>query len=222
MIGWSKRASTPNEAKLPSFCVTPQPLNLTEDKENWYEQLPTISLQTASTWHDFDHIIGDMYVKVGYENPNSERNMGKYGCGVVNDDGERHVDFCLNNICVIGSTFFAHRDFHELTWISHDDRTNNQIYHIIINEIKWLFNMWEFAVELKFGNITHQVETSQSGAAKSAPETTRCHKAYIPSHQTAVYFGAEKPLQCIRRHIRGVWRRNNQQVEHHQENLCWT
>ena len=42
----------------------------------------------------------------------------------------------------------------------------------------------------------------------------------MPSHQTGVRFGAEKPLQCINRHIRGDWSQRYQQVGHHQEDLC--
>ena len=53
----------------------------------------------------------------------------------MNDNGERLVDFCLNNKYVIGGTIFANRDIHKLTWKS-DGRTSNQIDHIIING-KW-------------------------------------------------------------------------------------
>ena len=81
-------------------------------------------------------IIGDMNAKVGSENSNCERAMGKHGCGMMNDNGERRVDFCLNNNRVIGGTIFADRDIHKLTWKSHDGRTSNQIDHIIING-KW-------------------------------------------------------------------------------------
>ena len=57
-------------------------------------------------------IIGDMNAKVGAENSDCERAMDKNGCGVINDNGDRLVDFCLNNNCVIGGTIFAHRDIH--------------------------------------------------------------------------------------------------------------
>ena len=66
-----------------------------------------------------------MNAKVGAENSNSERAMGKHGCGVMNDNGERLVDFCLNNNCVIGGTIFAHRDIHKLTRKTHDGKTSN-------------------------------------------------------------------------------------------------
>ena len=62
--------------------------------------------------------------------------MGKHDYDVVNDNGERFVDFCLNNNCIIGGTLFVHQDIHKLTWKSPDGRTSNQIDHIIING-KW-------------------------------------------------------------------------------------
>ena len=71
--------------------------------------------------------------------------MGKHGCGVMNDNGERLVDFCLNNNYVIGGTIFAHRDIHKLTWKSPDGRTSNQIDHIIING-KWRRSLQDVSV----------------------------------------------------------------------------
>jgi hypothetical protein len=62
--------------------------------------------------------------------------MGKYGCGNINDNGERLVDLCGTNNLVIGGTIFPHREIHKLTWISPNGRDKNQIDHIIING-KW-------------------------------------------------------------------------------------
>ena len=39
--------------------------------------------------HDMLLVIGDMNAKVSADNSNSERAMGKHGCGVTNDNGER-------------------------------------------------------------------------------------------------------------------------------------
>jgi hypothetical protein len=37
--------------------------------------------------------MGDLSAKVGHDNSGKERVMGKYGCGNINDNGERFV--CL-------------------------------------------------------------------------------------------------------------------------------
>ena len=116
------------------LCYAPTNESDKEDKEDWYEQLQQAAAKVPQ--HDMLLIIGDMNAKVGYDNSNCERAMGKHGCGVMNDNGERLVDYCLNNNYVIGGTIFAHRDIHKLTWKSPDGRTSNQIDHIIING-KW-------------------------------------------------------------------------------------
>ena len=86
--------------------------------------------------HDVTIVMGDLNAKVGNDNTGNERVMGKYGCGNINDNGERLVDLCGINNLVIGGTIFPHREIHKLTWISPNGRDKNQIDHIIING-KW-------------------------------------------------------------------------------------
>ncbi|PIK41764.1 endonuclease-reverse transcriptase [Apostichopus japonicus] len=59
--------------------------------------------------------------------------MGKHGTGVINNNGERLVDFCGLNHFVITGTLFPHKEIHKNTWTS-DKRTNNQIDHVLINK----------------------------------------------------------------------------------------
>ena len=83
-------------------------------------------------------IMGDLNAKVGDHDDNKgrERVMSKHGCGTRNDNGERLVDFCLNNNCTIGGTIFPHKNIHKFTWKSPDGRTTNQIDHVTVNN-KW-------------------------------------------------------------------------------------
>ena len=62
-----------------------------------------------------------------------ERVMGENGCGTRNGNGERLIDFCLNNNCTIGGSIFPHKNIHNLIWKSPDGRTTNLIDHIIVN-----------------------------------------------------------------------------------------
>ena len=62
--------------------------------------------------------------------------MYSQGCGTINNNGERLVNFCLNNSYAIGGTIFQHKDIHKLTWKSPDGNTVNQIDHVVINN-KW-------------------------------------------------------------------------------------
>lgn len=112
------------------------PTNEADDevKDEWYEHLSQVISKVPR--HDMLLITGDLNAKVGEGNTNYERAMGKHGCGVMNNNGERLADFCLNNNCVIGGTIFPHKAIHKLTWRSPDGRSFNQIDHIIVNG-KW-------------------------------------------------------------------------------------
>lgn len=112
------------------------PTNEAEDdvKDDWYEQLQYEVSRVPQ--HDLLLIMGDINDKVGLDNSKCEAPMGKRGCGSINDNGERLVDFCLNNNCIIGGTIFPHKTIHKLTWRSTDGRTIDQIDHVIINK-KW-------------------------------------------------------------------------------------
>ena len=86
--------------------------------------------------HDVLLIMGDMNAKTGSDNTDRERAMGREGCGIINDNSEKFVNFCLNNNCAIGGTIFQHKEIHKLTWKSPDGRRVNQIDHVDINN-KW-------------------------------------------------------------------------------------
>ena len=77
--------------------------------------------------------MGDLNAKVGNNNTNREELMGKFGIGIMNDNGERLCDFCNANGFIITGTIFPHKDIHKLTWGSPDGRTINQIDHVLVN-----------------------------------------------------------------------------------------
>ena len=114
------------------LCYAPTNEADDEVKDDFYEQLQTAISKVPLD--DMLLLLGDMNVKV--DNTGCERVMGKHGCGTRNDNGERLVDFCLNNNCTIGGTIFLHKNIHKLTWKSPDGRTTNQIDHVIVNN-KW-------------------------------------------------------------------------------------
>ena len=74
--------------------------------------------------------MGDMNAKVGDNNLGVERIKGRHGCGTINNNGERLVDFCADNSMVIRGTLFPHPTNHKLTWISPNRCDKNQINHI--------------------------------------------------------------------------------------------
>ena len=79
-------------------------------------------------------VMGDLNAKVGSDNVNFERVMGR-GCGMQNDNGERLVEWCAFKNMIIGGTLFPHRNIHKLTWSSPNGRDQNQIDHLMDNSM---------------------------------------------------------------------------------------
>ena len=70
-------------------------------------------------------VIGDLNAKVGNNNTDHDRAMGKEGCGTMNENGERLIELCTTYNLVIGGILFPHRDIHKLTWYSPNGRDKN-------------------------------------------------------------------------------------------------
>lgn len=70
------------------------------------------------------------------ETTTMERVMGKFGCGTMNENGERVANLCEEHNLVVGGTIFPHKQIHKLTLRSPNGRDGNQIDHILINN-KW-------------------------------------------------------------------------------------
>ena len=114
-------------------CYAPTNDSNDRDKETFYEQLQG----TFENVHrrDLLLVMGDLNAKVGSENLNCETVMGREGCGVQNDNGERLVEWCAFNNMIIGGTLFPHRNIHKLTWTSPNGRDQNQIDHLMVNSM---------------------------------------------------------------------------------------
>jgi len=81
------------------------PTNDSNDRDKaFYEQLQ-VALENVHR-RDLLLVIGDLNAKVGSDNVNFERLMGREGCGVQNGDGERLVEWCaFNNMNISGPLF---------------------------------------------------------------------------------------------------------------------
>lgn len=66
--------------------------------------------------HDMNIVMGDMNAKVGRDNTNYERAVGREGCCTINENGEWLVELCTIYDLFIGETLFPHKDIHKLTW----------------------------------------------------------------------------------------------------------
>ena len=115
-------------------CYAPTEEAEKEEKDNFYDSLRSILEDIPK--HDVLVVLGDFNARVGSDNTNRERIMGKHGTGTMTDNGSRLCDICGENDLVIGGTLFQHKTIHKLTWRSPDGRTESQIDHILVNG-KW-------------------------------------------------------------------------------------
>lgn len=113
-------------------CYAPTNGDEEEAKDSFYDKLQAEISRVPP--HDVLLVLGDFNAKVGSINNGFEQCMGRHGCGILNENGERLVDLCAVNGMVIGGTLFPHKDIHKHTWKSPDGTTLNQIDHILINK----------------------------------------------------------------------------------------
>ena len=76
--------------------------------------------------------MGDFNAKIGNDNKGYEDILGIHEIGVLNDKGQRLIDFCQLNDLVIGGSLFQHKDIHKTTWIAPNGLIENQIDHFCI------------------------------------------------------------------------------------------
>ncbi|CAM5093877.1 unnamed protein product [Eretmochelys imbricata] len=129
--------------------------------------------------HDLTITMGDLNAKVGKNNTNNDRAMGRHGCGTVNENRERVVDFCNMNDLVIGGTLFEHCEIHKLTWCSPIGRDKNQIDHIMING-KWRHSLTDVKVRrgADVGSDHHLVTASIKLKLRSVGPPNKGHRCY--------------------------------------------
>jgi len=61
--------------------------------------------------------------------------MGKEGCGVQNDKGERLKEWCVFYNKIIGGTIFPHHNIKKLTWTSPNGQDQKQNDHFMVNSM---------------------------------------------------------------------------------------
>lgn len=79
-------------------------------------------------------ILGDMNAKIGRDQQ-FHQITGKHSLHYTsNDNGQKLIQFAMAHGMIIKSTMLCRKDIHKATWISPDNRTRNQIDHVIIDK----------------------------------------------------------------------------------------
>ncbi|XP_051858036.1 uncharacterized protein LOC127565056 [Drosophila albomicans] len=83
--------------------------------------------------HDVKIILGDFNAKVGRERI-FDRTVGQFSLHeTTSNNGFRLIDFAAARNMVVSSTRFRHLDIHKATWLSPDQKTRNQMDHVVID-----------------------------------------------------------------------------------------
>jgi hypothetical protein len=78
-------------------------------------------------------LLRDFNVKVGREDIFKQKTGNESLHEISNDNGVRLVNFATSKNIRVKSTTFPHCSIHKYTWTSPDEKTHNQIDHILID-----------------------------------------------------------------------------------------
>ncbi|RZF32400.1 hypothetical protein LSTR_LSTR001864 [Laodelphax striatellus] len=86
------------------------------EKDAFYEQLQK-EMDEARERSKHVIIMGDWNGRVGRDMVRGQGCIGKFaGDGIINDNGERIIDFCVENNLMIGTHFYNHKRIHQITY----------------------------------------------------------------------------------------------------------
>ena len=113
-----------------------------EIREKFYEELESV-LNTISN-RDMVIITGDFNAKTGSEHRNYPENMGRYGKGMANTNGEHLLEFARRNNLILTNTTFKHKLTHRTTWTgtkpaNRRNPVRNQIDYILVRRNHRIF-----------------------------------------------------------------------------------
>ena len=108
------------------------PTTNAEKAESFYEDLQDVLELIPKK--DVLFITGDWNAKVGSQETPGE--IGKFGLGVQNEEGQRLIEFCQENALVIANTLFQQHKRRLDTCTSPDGQHQNQIDYILCSQ-RW-------------------------------------------------------------------------------------
>ena len=111
-----------------------------EDTDAFYRRLQEEVDKVPA--YDVLCVMGDMNATLGDNNTNRERIMRNHGCGALNNNGERLSDFCLENRLIIRKNLISSQDYSQPTWVSPNEKVENQIDHVLGNG-KWRRSLFD-------------------------------------------------------------------------------
>lgn len=108
-----------------------------EIKNSFYENLN----ETMESLHNTTIVMGDFNSQIGQRGKNEEKILGPYTTGKRNDNGQRLINYALENNLYIMNTFYKRKHKRKWTWESPNGQIRNEIDFITTNKPKLFLNV---------------------------------------------------------------------------------
>ena len=144
-----------------------------QERDDFYEQLDATVSKIPN--RDLVMVVGDFNAKTGSSWQIYKENMGRFGKGHTNSNGERLLEFASNNELIITNTCFNHKLSHRTTWTA--PRRKEQI-PIQKSDGKPRRNPYRNQIDYILTRIPHKqfIQDSRSyGGTKTPNRPQTCH-----------------------------------------------
>jgi exonuclease III len=100
-------------------------------KDSFYEELERL-FDKFQKYH-MHNLLGDFNSKIGREDIFKPKIWNERLHEISNDNGVRLTNFATSKNLRFKSTMFPHRNIYKYTWTSPDEKTHNEIDHILVD-----------------------------------------------------------------------------------------
>jgi hypothetical protein len=77
-------------------------------------------------------VTGDLNAEAGADSRGWTKVIGKFGRGVLNDNGTRMLSLASNNGLKVMNTFFRHKAAHSITWNSNAGNASKMLDYVMV------------------------------------------------------------------------------------------
>ena len=82
-------------------------------------------------------VMGDLNGRIGNDNRGVETWMGIEGDTIKNNNGEKIIEFCVENDLIIANSKFKHKDIHKYTRAEPSKNERSIIDYFLVSKDKW-------------------------------------------------------------------------------------
>ena len=140
----------------------------TTQRDDFYDQLD--AAVNKIPLRDVLYVVGDFNAKTGSSWLQYKENMGRFGKGYTNSNGERLLEFAATNKLILTNTCFSHKLCHRTTWTAprrkeqapiqkSDGKPRRNPYRNQIDYILTRATHWSFIQDSRsYGGVTTQTD----------------------------------------------------------------